>query len=266
MALNSTNPVFKRVESEVDAHYVEGQEVKTATFNGVLIKTGILFLVALAAGALFVFLANQLIMQSEVNGSFLAVVVATVIVSPLIAFVSCLIGTFSVKAAPTCAIIYSIFEGVFLGTLCALLEMVYSGIFLVAMTSLFMIFGITLLMYSIKAVRVTKKFYRFMLISLFGILGVSLTTFLISFIPGLDVFDANSGLIWVLIIVDAFMVFYGAMMLIMDFDRASNIQEMNAPKKYEWQVSLGMMLTIVWLLVYILRILVRILAVVGRKK
>jgi uncharacterized YccA/Bax inhibitor family protein len=53
--------------------------------------------------------------------------------------------------------------------------------------------------------------------------------------------------------VGAIMIIIGALMLTLDFERAESIVESGADKRYEWIVSLGLMVTIVWIYIEILR-------------
>ena len=49
-------------------------------------------------------------------------------------------------------------------------------------------------------------------------------------------------------------------MLILDFDRAQQLVQMGAPKNYEWTVALGLMVTIVWIYLEVLKLLVILLS------
>jgi uncharacterized YccA/Bax inhibitor family protein len=55
--------------------------------------------------------------------------------------------------------------------------------------------------------------------------------------------------------ISVFLIIYGALMLTLDFDRAEAIVSSGADKKYEWMVALGLMVTIVWLYIEILRLI-----------
>lgn len=258
MALNTSNPVFRKINTEVNAEPILETNTNTASFGGVLIKTAILFAVAVLSGALFVALTYSGVID-------LVILVPVVAISPLIAFVFAMIGSFSVKAAPVCSVIYSAAEGIFLGVLCAIVDLAVPGIFLVAISTLAVIFGVMLVLYSVKAIRATSKFYRTLMIMGAAVFGIVIVNLILSFFVSPVAELMSNGLIWLVIIIDVVMLIYGALMLIADFDRATALAESGAPKKMEWQASLGLMVTLIWIFIYILRILLYIVALFGRK-
>ena len=52
----------------------------------------------------------------------------------------------------------------------------------------------------------------------------------------------------------------GALMLTLDFDRAESVVKMGLPKHYEWTVSLGFMVTLIWIYYNILRLAVTVMS------
>ena len=268
---NNTNPVFRKIESEVQSAYVEGSEVRNATFNGFLLKTGILFVAALVAGAVFFQLFSLQAMYTtidgylELNSANAMPFIVLAVIAPILAFVSAIVGTLSVKASPVCAILYSLFEGIFFGMVIGFLELVMPGIGVAAIVSLAAIFGVTLLMYSFKVIRVTKKFYRVvstMLIAAIVMIGLNFILSLF-FSPMQALMSTGIGGMWMVILIEVFFVVLGSLMLCLDFDRATQLAENGFPKKYEWQASLGLMVTLVWILIHLLRILV---IIFGRRR
>lgn len=234
------NPVFRSVEKAN-----EYSDASTgATFLGISTKTGILLLVAVVA-AIF---AGTLI-KAENFGPLVAILS----VSGITAFISVLIGTIFPRVSMPFSILYAAAEGFMLGTITLLVEMMFPGqnIGLMAVILTGVVFLVSLGLYSAKILRATPKFRKFMMISLLSMVVFSLLSMLI---PGLNaLFVNNSGLFILLSLV---FILYGAFMLIINFDNASTIVEMGAEKHYEWTVSLGLMVTIVWIYVEILRLLV----------
>ena len=261
MPLMNPNPVFNRVEKEsnqsVAVDNIEVSSVATAKFSSILLKTLVLFLVAIGSGVGFVYLV---LTQGE---AFLGTAIILVIAAPFLAVIFILIGMISTKLAPVFSVLYSALQGVTLGVLCAIVEIVFPGIAITALVSVVGIFVVMLALYSIKAIRATAKFYRFMAIAGVSALVILLTSWIMSMF-GLMI-PIGSDMFFIVILFDIFLIVFGALMFIMDFDRAKQLADNGAPKKYEWQVSLGMMVTIVWLFTRILILLIRIAALAGRR-
>ena len=57
------------------------------------------------------------------------------------------------------------------------------------------------------------------------------------------------------LVVSGALVLFGALMLTLDFDRAEMIVEGGADRAYEWTVAVGLMVTIIWIYVELLRFL-----------
>ena len=62
----------------------------------------------------------------------------------------------------------------------------------------------------------------------------------------------NTG---ILLLVSGFILIYGAFMLALDFENINIMVANGFDKKYEWTASLGLMVTIVWIYVEVLRLL-----------
>lgn len=241
MFKESSNPVFRKVEQGVT-------DTNAASFMGITIKTSLLFLAALlsAVGA------NMLLKAGNTDA-----IITFIIASFFISLVSVLIASFVPSVAPIFSILYAVAEGFTLGTLTILLDIIYPGIGITAVLATLVIFGVTLALYRFKIVRASNRLKKVVYTTLIGILVFSLLSFLLSFIPGYNIFISNPV---VILIVSVLLLVFGATMLIIDFDRAESIVNSGTDKKYEWIVSLGLMVTIVWIYVQVLRILIIIFA------
>ncbi len=235
------NPVFRNIVKTASTNtYVEVTE-STASWKGIILNTLLLAAIAIVTGILVWFLPLELVY----------VVVA---ISPIVAFICVFFGMRRPAKTHIFAIIYSIFEGITFGALTYILEQFLPGIGIMALGITFGILLIMIGLHSVKAIRATSKLRRFILGSLISILLTSLVVSLLSLInPTLFavVFDNPA----VMIIVSAFMIILGALMLVTDFDNGKMIVEGGAPKMYEWQVSLGLMVTLVWIYVRVLDLL-----------
>ena len=102
--------------------------------------------------------------------------------------------------------------------------------------------------------RVTPKFTRFLLISMVGYLAFSVLNLVLSFFLPSDGFGPlrNGG---IGVIVGLFAVGLAAMSLIVDFDSIKRGVQQGVPAKYAWSAAFGLIVTLVWLYLEILRIL-----------
>lgn len=234
--MKSSNPVFSRIER--DNVYAD---TAGATFGGITIKTGLMFLVAVLSG----FFAFNLLLT---NPEALVIILP---VSVIVGFISSLIGIMSVRLSAPFALLYAACEGVLLGTLTTLLDSVYPGIGISAIGATIILFGVMLLLYATRVIQVTNRFRKVMFASLITMLLVVVFNLLLS-LMGINLFTAvPDGLV---IGITIFLIIYGALMLTLDFDRAEFIVSAGADKRMEWQVSLGLMITIVWIYVYMIRL------------
>lgn len=234
--MRSSNPVFSQLEKHRDDIYVDS---KTASYLGITIKTLILFLVAVASAFLTVHLLNT-------NPEGWA---ALLIPASVIAFISVWLGTLFVRLSPLFSILYGAAEGVILGSITAIANMIAPGIGLAALIATGVIFGVMLLLYTSRTIRVTSRFRTVMFGTLISIL-------IFSIISALFLQNLLAENFVLMLIISAIYIIVGALMLALDFDRAQSVVEMGADKRHEWVVSLGLMVTIVWIYVELIRFLI----------
>lgn len=233
------NPVFSGIKVD------EGINT-AATVKGVGSKTLLLFGIA--------------VLSAVLSLTYLAPVVygnpATYLLVAIGAVVCGIIGQVNPNAAKVCSIIYSICEGVVLGLISVSFEAQISGIVLSAVLLTGTIFGVMLLLYSTNIIRVTGRFVRVMSGLALTILIVSLV-YLISYLfnPNNILIVALSSNPGILLLISGFILLYGAFMLVLDFEQVNMIVAHGFDKKYEWTAALGLMVTLVWIYVEILRIL-----------
>lgn len=234
---NTSNPIFRSIEKEKG--YVSEH---SASYLGIGIKIGIMFLLALL-GAYFAFT----LIETNQTGRLMTVIG----VASVAGFISVLIGTLSVRLAAPFALLYAAAQGVVIGTLTIIIEAQIPGAALTAAVATAVIFGVMLLMYSIRAIRVTPKFRKMMFSIILGILIFSILSIFIR--PIREIFQGNS---MIALLLSGFFIVYGAFMLTLDFDRAEMLVSSGADKKYEWTIAIGLMVTVIWIYVEILRFLV----------
>lgn len=236
--MRTSNPVFRTLErSEA---YV-GTEA--ASYRGIVVKTGILLGSAVLSGFLFLNLLSQGILSP-------GIVIPALIISMIVAFISVMVASRSVTYAAPFSILYAVSEGVLLGLITVLFEAFAPGVALAAVIATFAIFTVMLFLYSSRTIRVTPRFRRMMYSILLGILFFIVIGFILSLF-NVQIPFSNPV---VLLVSGAFIIF-GALMLTLDFDRAEMIVENGMDRAYEWMVAVGLMVTIVWIYIELLRFL-----------
>ena|SRR6185312_662256 len=168
-------------------------------------------------------------------------------------FVTALVTIFKKRWAPISAPIYAACEGLALGSLSALLEVRYPGIVLRAMALTFATLGVMLVAFRTKAIRATDGF-KLGVVAATG--GIALV-YLASAVLGL--FGVHVGL-WqssgpVGIGISLVVVVVAALNLVLDFDLIQQGAAQGAPKYMEWYGAFGLLVTLVWLYLEILRLL-----------
>jgi len=150
-------------------------------------------------------------------------------------------------------LLYSLLEGAYIGIISRLFETAYDGIVTQAILATLGVTAAAYFLYVTGLVKVTKKFYSVVLIATVGIAIYLLAEFIISlFSPGFLNF-VTSGVGG--IIIAAIIVFIAALNLFLDFNTIEKGVENKLSKKAEWYAAFGLMVTLIWLYVSILRLL-----------
>jgi uncharacterized YccA/Bax inhibitor family protein len=168
-------------------------------------------------------------------------------------FILALITIFAKKAAPVTAPIYAVLEGLFLGGLSAIFEARFPGI---AAQAVFATFGTLLgllLAYRSGLIKATENFKLGVFAATAGIALLYLVSFVMGFfgksIPMIH--EATP----IGIAFSVFVVIIAALNLVLDFDFIENGVRFGAPKYMEWYAAFGLLITLVWLYLEILRLL-----------
>lgn len=233
------NPVFSGIRVD------EGIET-SASVKGVAGKTLLLLGVAVLSAFLSITYGAELILSNI--GVYFALVFGALICG--------IVGQVSPGAAKICSIIYAVCEGAMLGLLSFLFDAMIGGIVASAVLITATIFGVMLLLYSTNIIKVNAKFVRVM--SAIGITILVMSLFyLISFLinPNNILIMALSNNTGLVLLISGFALLYGAFMLALDFEQVNIIVANGFDKRYEWTAALGLMVTLIWIYVEVLRFL-----------
>ncbi|HDZ62681.1 MAG TPA: Bax inhibitor-1/YccA family protein [Nitrospirae bacterium] len=168
-------------------------------------------------------------------------------------FVVAIITVFKKEWSPVTAPLYSVLEGLALGGLSAIFEARFPGIVIQAVALTFGTLFCLLTAYRSGLIKVTENF-KLGVVSATG--GIALIYFasIILRLFGINMpFIHESGLIGIGFSV--FVVIIAALNLVLDFDFIEKGSEAGAPKFMEWYAAFGLMVTLIWLYIEILRLL-----------
>ncbi len=237
-----SNPVLneKFLENE---RVLQGEPM---TINGSISKSFILFgvLVAAAAYTWFLMASGYTDMASmlAIGGAIVGFILAMVII-------------FTRKAMAVLTPLYAICEGFFVGGISAMFEASYTGIVFQAVTATFAAVFSMLALYRTGLIKATEKFRSVILISTLSIAVIYLIQIIASFfgrgIPQIFT-SSNLGIVFSL-----FVVAIAALNLILDFDFIERGAEAMLEKQYEWYGAFGLMVTVVWLYIELLKLLAK---------
>ena len=215
------------------------------TLKGTVLKTAILTLLLVTSASW----SWKILMGGSAPAWFGSALTYGWIVPLVLAFII----SFKPTTAPALAPVYALTNGVLVGIISALYEKAFGGIVLTAVMLTCGILFALLAAYSTGMIKPTENFKLGVFAATGGIAIFYLATWLLGMfgiqIPGLF----GNG--WVGIAFSAFVVILAALNLVLDFDFIENGCAAGAPKHMEWYAAFGLLVTLVWLYLEILRLL-----------
>ncbi len=163
-----------------------------------------------------------------------------------------LIAIFSPRNSRWAAPLYAVCEGLCLGALSAMYNMATQGIVVQAVGLTFAVLFLMLILYRTGAIKVTDKLRSGIIIATGAIALFYIVTWIVGFFTPVSILtDATPMSIGI----SLFIVGIAALNFLLDFDFIDRGAQMGAPKYMEWYGAFGLMLTLVWLYLEILRLL-----------
>ena len=166
----------------------------------------------------------------------------------IVAFVT----IFKKQWSPITVPIYAVLEGLALGGISSIYANAYTGIVQQAIFLTFGIFFTLLLAYKSKLIKPTENF-KLGVTAATG--GIAIVYVVNMFIPGGAGIITDTGLMGIGF--SLFVVVIASLNLVMDFDYIEDAAESGAPKYMEWYGAFGLLVTLVWLYLEILRLLAK---------
>lgn len=216
--------------------------------RGTINKFGFLMLMVIGAASYTWYLFDQL------NEGLMMTLMIVGIVGALITGI---VIAFKPNWAQYLAPAYGILQGFFIGGISAILNAAfadkYPGLIMQAVGLTFGVAISIFLLYNFRIINPTQRFKSIVISATMGIAVFYLITLV------LNLFGVNMSFMydssWLSIGISLFIVIIAALNLILDFERIEMGAEMGAPKFMEWYGAFGLMVTIIWLYIEILKLL-----------
>jgi uncharacterized YccA/Bax inhibitor family protein len=172
-------------------------------------------------------------------------------------FIMAIITIFKKTWAPYTVSVYALLKGLALGGVSRIFEMQYPGI---ASQAIFLTFGILsalLLAYKTGVIKPTENFKLGVFAATGGIFIMYIISFFMSFFgSGMSIMNPNNASM-LSIGFSLFVVVIASLNLVLDFDFIEEGAEKGAPKYMEWYGAFGLLVTLIWLYLEILRLLAK---------
>ena len=249
--MKSSNPVlgkafnqpttsrFDQLEQSYNAPAASSMRTGRMTIEDVVAKTGFLFAILVVVGAI-AWGAN--LGQGALLIGFLG------------GFVLAMVISFSKTTKPGLVVAYAALQGLALGTISKYYETFYPGIVSQAVIGTIAAFAGVLFMYRSGRLRATPQFTRAVMGAAIGYFILGLVSLIASFFgvgQGYG-FYGVSGLGLLLAVAG---VALASFFLVLDFDQIEKGVAAGVPEKESWRASFGLMVTIVWLYLEVLRLI-----------
>ena len=246
--MRTSNPALSERQFRGNGGYPGGYPMQlgeTMTLNGTVNKTGILLVCAMATAywTWEQFLASG--NPASVGGWMMLGLIGGLVMA--------MVTIFKKEWAGVTAPAYALCEGLVLGGMSAMFELRWPGIAIEAVSLTFGVLLVLLLAYRSGLIRVTNK----MRLGIVAATGAIMLFYLAEMVMGffgmhLTALNGSGPLgIGISLII----VGVAAMNLVLDFDMIETGVRMGAPKYMEWYGAFGLMVTLVWLYMEMLRLL-----------
>lgn len=255
----SSNPAFSRnpafaapgafaatktlSDSELQELYTapsaSAQDTGRMTYEDTIVKTVLSFAVLLVASAAS-WILTPTIPLLPIAGLIVGLVLG-------------LVNVFKKVPSPGLILAYAAFEGLFVGGISRFFEDAYGGVVVQAVLGTLAVVGVTLALFANGKIRASRKATKIFLIAMVGYLVFSLLNFgLVAFGVLDNPFGLRAGILGV--VIGLLAVVMAAYSLVLDFDSIQRGVRSGAPRVYGWSGAFGIMVTVIWLYIEILRI------------
>lgn len=216
------------------------QDTDRMTYEDTIGKTGLAFALLLVAAAI----------------GWMAPILA--IPGAIVGLVLGLVNTFKKEPSAPLILVFAGAQGLFVGGISNIFEVMYPGVVVQAVLATLVVVGVTLALFRSGKIRASKKATKVFSIAMVGYGVFSLINFGMMMFGGTDqAFGMRSTEIYGIklgLIIGVLAVVMAAYSLVLDFDFVQKGVNNRVPRKYGWSAAFGIVLTIVWLYIELLRI------------
>lgn len=185
---------------------------------------------------------------------------ATMMIGAIAGLVLGLVNAFKREPSPVLIFLYAAAQGLFLGGISMFFEQQWPGIVVQAVLGTLSVFFVTLFLFRSGKVRASARATKVFMIAIIGYAVFSLVDFFLmmfNVVPGM--FGTRDILLfgWLPlgVVIGIFAVLLASYSLVLDFEFVKHGVENRVPRKYGWTAAFGLMVTLIWLYVEILRII-----------
>ena len=256
-----SNPIMRRLDNvyEVD-------EVNSATYKGIALKTAFFLLFSVAGILLQLALVKTLSAGNPIEFSIKGFEVSmysyelyALIGSVILAIIFQLLAFFAKATTPVTGALYCVTQGYMISFTIFKVLKGYEYLGALALAITLMIVLVMSILYATGAIRVTKKFRMVMLTLFVTSIASSILVFIGSLIPATrELTAAITGNIGFSLVTGVIFIIIAALFLICDFDTIDHVVSDKLPKKYEWAAAFGLSFTVLWLYLKVLDIILTI--------
>lgn len=213
------------------------------TSEGAIAKTALLLALVVATA-----IATMVLLPPE---ALLVAIVPAALIGLVVGIATALKPQWARVTAP----LYAIAEGVVIGGLTLVFNQQYPGIATQAALGTFAVLAVMLVLYRTGLIKVTQRFRMGVVAATGAIFLVYLANFVAGFFGASFGFLTGSG--WLSIGISVVVIAVAALNLVLDFDFIATADREGLPKQAEWYAAFGLIVTLIWLYLEILRLLAK---------
>jgi uncharacterized YccA/Bax inhibitor family protein len=250
--LSSGNPALS--EKFVEANFT-ASATRSMSVAGVSIKTLVLLAVLIAGGAWGWASATEPV-GIDLGGGYANTTVTIPGGFWLASFAALFLGIFIAvqpRRAALLGALYAVCEGFCLGAISAMFDAQTEGIVGAAILSTACVFFVSLLLYMTRIIKPTQKLAFAVIAGLGGLCLLYFFVFILSIFNWGWLYSDSFRTVG--LIVTIFAIVLAALSLVLDFGTIERGVQLGAPKELEWYLAFGLMVTLIWLYISILKLL-----------
>jgi uncharacterized YccA/Bax inhibitor family protein len=235
-------PGYGQPYPTADGYPAAAPAVQPMTVDDVVVKTVILLgITGVSAVAAWNLIPDSLLGISWIGAAVVGLVLGFII-------------SFSRMANPALVVAYAVVEGAFVGLISKTYQniMGYDGIVLQAVVATFGVFFLMAFLYRAKVIRATPKFQRGMIAVMAGLFALMLINFVLSLF-GFSTGLRDNGALGIIFSLVCIVV--ASLSFILSFNEVEEGVRMGLPQRYSWTAAFGILVSLIWLYLEILRLL-----------